>query len=427
METTDWKRPFFLVWTGQAFSLLGSSLVQFALIWWLTQLTGSAAILATATLVAILPSIFLGPFAGALVDRWSRRWVMIISDACVALATLVLVFLFWLKVIQPWHVFVILFIRSLTGVFQGPAMLASTSLMVPEEHLSRITGLNQALRGLMGIAAPPLGALLLQLLPMFGVLSVDIVTALIAIVPLFFVPIPQPGSGKAVTVTPRTILQDVQSGLKYVASWPGLLGIILLAMVLNFLFAPTGSFIPLLVTEHFKGTAWHLSGLESVMGVGIIIGGLGLGAWGGFKKRILTSLVGIIGMCFGIILTSAATADKFWIALVAMGIVGLMSPIANGPLTAIIQARVAPEMQGRVITVLDSGATAMMPISLALAAPIAEFFGVRTWFIVSGSLCALIAAAAFFIKPIMRVEENGSGVSEGVAGVSVTGSITHQS
>ena len=129
MQTTNWKRPFFLIWTGQAISLLGSSLVQFALIWWLTKQTGSAAVLATATLVAILPTVFLGPFAGALVDRWSRRVVMIVSDACVALATLILVVLFWLGIAQPWHIYVILFFRSLTGVFQGPAMLASTSLM----------------------------------------------------------------------------------------------------------------------------------------------------------------------------------------------------------------------------------------------------------------------------------------------------------
>lgn len=407
MQTTNWKRPFFLIWTGQAISLLGSSLVQFALIWWLTKQTGSAAVLATATLVAILPTVFLGPFAGALVDRWSRRVVMIVSDACVALATLILVVLFWLGITQPWHIYVILFFRSLTGVFQGPAMLASTSLMVPQEHLSRITGLNQALRGLMGIAAPPLGALLLELLPMFGVLSVDVVTALIAIIPLFFVFIPQPARQSSAEVTPRAVLRDVRDGLKYVFSWPGLLGIILLAMVLNFLFAPIGSFMPLLITEHFHGNAWHLGGLESVEGVGIIIGGLGLGLWGGFKKQIHTSLVGIIGMSLGIVLTSAAPADKFWIALVGIGWVGLMSPIANGPLMAILQARVDPEMQGRVITVLDSGATAMMPISLALAAPIAEFFGVRMWFFIAGGLCALIALAAFFIKPIVTVEDNG--------------------
>ena len=242
---------------------------------------------------------------------------------------------------------------------------------------------------------------------MFGVLSVDVVTALIAIIPLFFVSIPQPARQSSAEVTPRAVLRDVRDGLKYVFSWPGLLGIILLAMVLNFLFAPIGSFMPLLITEHFHGNAWHLGGLESVEGVGIIIGGLGLGLWGGFKKQIHTSLVGIIGMSLGIVLTSAAPADKFWIALVGIGWVGLMSPIANGPLMAILQARVDPEMQGRVITVLDSGATAMMPISLALAAPIAEFFGVRMWFFIAGGLCALIALAAFFIKPIVTVEDNG--------------------
>ena len=143
---SNWKRTFFLIWTGQAFSLLGSSLVQFALVWWLTQKTGSATVLAAATFVALLPSVFLGPFVGALVDRWNRRIVMIAADGMVALATAALVILFWLDIAQVWHVYVVLFVRSLTGTFHFPAMQASTSLMVPDKHLSRISGLNQALR-----------------------------------------------------------------------------------------------------------------------------------------------------------------------------------------------------------------------------------------------------------------------------------------
>ncbi len=155
---TNWKKRFFLIWTGQAFSLLGSGLVQFALVWWLTRTTGSATVLAGATLAALLPEVFLGPFAGALVDRWNRRLVMIFADAAIALVTFGLVILFWQGNIQVWHVFVALFIRSLGGAFHWPAMQASTSLMVPDDQLARISGINQALRGGMNIIAPPLGA-----------------------------------------------------------------------------------------------------------------------------------------------------------------------------------------------------------------------------------------------------------------------------
>ena len=218
-----WARNFFPIWLGQAFSMLGSGLVQFALVWYLTDKTGSTAILATATLVAILPQAFLSPFAGALVDRWNRRWVMIISDAITALAVLVLAALFLTKSIQIWHIFVIMFIRSLGGAFQFPAMQASTSLMVPQKHLSRLAGANQALQGLLTIAAPPLGALLMALIPIQSILAIDVITAILAITPLFFVVVPQPElTGGHVPVTPRVVLKHVAAGLRSVFNWRGM-------------------------------------------------------------------------------------------------------------------------------------------------------------------------------------------------------------
>ena len=224
-----WLKVFIPIWGGQAFSLFGSSLVQFALVWWMTQKTGSAAVLATASMVALLPEVFLGPFAGALVDRWNRRRVMIIADGSIALVTLGLVLLFAAGRAEIWHIYVALFLRSLGGSFHWPAMQASTSLMVPEKHLARISGANEALHGLLRIAAPPLGALLLMAIPMFAVLMVDIGTAAIAILPLALAHIPQPvRSDGAAAITPRQILQDVREGFRYLFAWPGLLGIMLL-------------------------------------------------------------------------------------------------------------------------------------------------------------------------------------------------------
>ncbi len=147
-------RKFFIVWTGQAFSLFGSALVQFALAWWLTKSTGSATVLATATLVALLPQVLAGPFVGTLVDRWDRKRIMIAADCAIALVTAGLVALFVVGVIRPWHIY-----------------LAS---------LARVAGLNQGLQGAIAVVAPPVGALVLGLLPVPAVLAVDIVTAAIA-------------------------------------------------------------------------------------------------------------------------------------------------------------------------------------------------------------------------------------------------------
>lgn len=289
---TNWKKPFFLIWSGQVFSLLGSGLVGFALIWWLTQTTGSATVLALATLAQILPEVFLGPFAGALVDRWNRRVVMIVADLMIAAATLLLGILFWLGAVEPWQVYVILFVRAVGGIFHWPAMQASTSLMVPEKHLTRIAGLNQTLRGALNILTPALGALLISLIPTYGVIAIDVVTALIAVTPLFFVNIPQPvRTEKAVAVTPRTVLVDVWEGLKYVFTWKGLLAILIMAMLINFLFNPAGMLMPLLVKNFFQGDAWHLSLMESGWGIGLVGGSVLLSIWGGFKRKIITSMV----------------------------------------------------------------------------------------------------------------------------------------
>ena len=195
-SSTNWARTFFTFWTGQALSLFGTQLVQFALVWWLTETTGSATVLATATLVGVLPNVFLAPVAGVLVDRWNRRMIMIVSDSAVALATVGLAVVFAVDVVQVWHVYLALFVRAAMGTFQFPAAQASTSLMVPPEQLARVAGLNQMLHGGMIIVAPPVGALLLGVLPMPGVLAVDVVTALLAVATLTVIAIPQPGRSR---------------------------------------------------------------------------------------------------------------------------------------------------------------------------------------------------------------------------------------
>jgi MFS transporter, DHA3 family, macrolide efflux protein len=404
-----WAAKFFTVWTGQAFSLIGSSLVQFALVWWLTKQTGSATILATSTLVALLPQIFLGPFVGALVDRWDRRMIMILADSGIAVATGVLIFLFATGIVQVWHIYVILFIRSLGSAFHGPSMTASTSLMVPHKHLTRISGLNQLLQGFMSVFAPPLGALLISFMPTQNVLAIDIGTAAMAVIPLLFIPIPQPPrqvSQENGNVEKASYWQDLRAGFTYVVKWPGLFGLILLAMLLNFLLSPSSSLLPLLVLKDFNGGASQLAVVESFFGIGVILGGLVLSAWGGFKRRIMTSFMGIVGIGIGVILTGLSPANMFWLLLVANFIIGVTQVFANGPLMAIFQTTIAPDMQGRVFSLISAGATAMMPLSLLIAGPISDWLGVRVWYVFGGAVCILMTVASLSIPAIMNIEQN---------------------
>lgn len=406
-----WAPRFFTIWIGQAFSLLGSMLVQFALVWWLTQTTGSATVLAMATLAAVLPQVVVGPFAGALVDRWNRRLVMIAADSLIALTTLALIGLYVAGQMRVGHVYVVMFLRSALGAFHWTAMQASTSLLVPNQQLARVAGLNQMLNGAMNIIAPPLGALLLGVLPLHGLLAIDIGTALLAVTPLLFIAIPQPvhsldaaaGSGGA----RPSMWGDLRAGLHYVAEWPGLLAIMAMAMVLNFIVNPAFSLMPILVTKHFGGGALQLGWLESAWGIGVVTGGLALSAWGGFRRRIATSLMGIVGMGIGTLVIGLSPASAFTLALGGMFFGGFMNPMANGPLFAVLQSSVAPEMQGRVMSLVGSGASAMMPLSLLIAGPVADALGVRVWYVVGGLACAAIGLLAFAVPAIMRVEEHG--------------------
>jgi len=411
LPVKKWATRFFSIFIGQAFSLFGSSLVQFALIWHLTQQTGSATVLATASLFGMLPQIILGPVAGTIVDRGNRRTIMIVSDALIAVFTLLLAYLYWSGQIEIWHIYLVLSIRSAGGAFHYPAMAASTTLMVPKEHLSRVAGANQTLQGLISIVAPPVGALLVAALPTHKILMVDVITAIMGITPLLVFTIPQPEKAEVPGSAPASsFMQDLGAGFKYMAAWPGLLMLGLMATLLNFLMAPTSALTPLLVTKYFGKGALELGSLDSLFGVGMIAGGVTLGVWGGFKKKILTSLSGIIAFSFAIIAIAATPADKFWIMLVSMFIIGFMMPLVNGPIQALFQSVVEPAMQGRVLSLVGSVAQAMMPIGFLIAGPVADATSYQTWFWVAGVSNLLIGLAGFFVPALMNMESNHHSV-----------------
>jgi DHA3 family macrolide efflux protein-like MFS transporter len=406
--TSRWALNFFTIWFGQAFSILGSQIVQFALIWWLTVKTGSATVLTFSSVVGIVPQVLLAPLAGVLVDRWNRRITMMVADGISAVAAAVMAGLFALGWVQVWQVFVILFIRSCAGAFHWPAMQASTSLMVPKQHLSRIQGLNQMLYGALGIIAAPLGALVMDLIPLYSVVAIDVVTAALAIAPLFFVYIPQPERSLSTAQAAGgklSVWEDMKAGWRYITGWKGAMIILLMATLINLLVNPAFALLPLLVKGDFHGDAARLALLESAMGFGMMAGGLVLGVWGGFRRRILTTFAGLIGMGAGILLIGITPASLFAMAVVAMFVAGFMNPITNGPVQAVLQAVVAPEMQGRVFTLVGSIAALMSPLGLMIAGPLSDTVGVRAWFIVGGITTAVMGIACFLIPAAVHLED----------------------
>ena len=399
-------RPFFTVWTGQVFSLLGTELVQFALVWWLTKTTGSAMVLALASMMAVLPRIFVSPVAGALVDRLNRRLVMMMADGLSALAIVVLALLFAFDAVQVWHVYAVMFVRAACGAFHWPAMQASTTLMVPEEHLARVAGLNQALQGMGSIVAPPLGAVLLSVLPMQGVLAIDVVTAVLAITSLFIVHVPQPDRTEVTAQASQpSMVADLREALRFLRSWPGILMIIVMSVLINLLIFPALSLQPLLVIEHFGGDALQLAALQSAFGIGMVAGGVTLSAWGGFKRRALTGLLALALSGVGFAIVGLAPANAFPLAVGAIFFAWFMQPIASGVLFAVLQIIVPAEMQGRVFTLLQSAAGAMIPLGLVIAGPLADVLGIQIWFLIAGVTTVIMGIGALFVPAITRLDE----------------------
>ena len=396
-------RTFWIIWSGQAISLVGSQASQFALVWWLTEQTGSPAILTTATLVALLPSIVLGPVIGALVDRRSRRLTMIVADSAVALGSLVLAALFLTGSASTTVVLLFILWRAIGGAFHAPAMLAATSLMVPAEHLSRVQGVNQMLQGGIGIFSAPLGAVLLGLLGMTGVLAVDVLTALFAVLPLLFVFIPEPERSVEGT-REAPVLQDIRAGLQYLRRLPGHLAFIGFAAAINLFLVPAFALLPLLVLQELRGDVGSQAWLTAAFSTGIIGGGLLLGIWGGFRSRVRTALAAIVGLGAATVVLGMTPVGLFYLAVSAVFVVGACSAVANGAIAAVLQATVAPEYQGRVFTLVASVAAAMTPVGLLVATPIADLAGVRAWYLAGGIVCALLGAAAFLVRPILAME-----------------------
>jgi DHA3 family macrolide efflux protein-like MFS transporter len=390
------------MWFSQGVSLIGTVVVEFALAWYLTRETGSATVLATAMMVALIPQIVLGPFIGSLVDRWNRKKIMIFSDLAIAVITAVLVVLFLTKSIQIWHIYTAMVLRAIGQTFHFPAMLASIATIVPEKHLSRSAGLNQMLQGVVNIAAPPLGALLMELLPMYGVLAVDIGTAILAVIIIIPLAIPQP-ENKSLGVK-INVIGDMLQGFRYLMKKRGLTLMVWYFALVSFFTGPAISLFPLLVNRNLGGDVLKLGWLNAAFGVGTIAAGFLLGIWGGFKKRVHTMLLGFI-VCGITSIGLGFTSEPLFYFIVAISILmGASVAFIDAPYIAIVNSVVDKDMQGRVFTMVNSLSGLAMPLGLAIAGPLADIIGIEWMYFISGASFVIMALVALSSRTFMNLE-----------------------
>jgi DHA3 family macrolide efflux protein-like MFS transporter len=397
-----WRLRFWSIWGGQALSLIGSALTQFVLIWWITLNAGSASALSIAGVMALLPQALLGPLGGTLADRFSRRVIMIVTDTVSAVCMLVLVWLFQSDQIQLWHLYTMLFIRSSMQAFQTPAATASTAMLVPGDWLDRVAGLNQMLQGVLTIAAAPLGALLLAFLPFQGALLVDVVTALLGIVPLLIFAIPQP---QRTDMQQSGFWSDFVGGARVVLHNRGLLLLYGLMALVVLTIMPTFTLTPLLVKEYFRGGVNEVAFMEGLAGIGIIAGGLLIAAVPIFKRKIVTILASFAISCAMVALTALTPVSLFWLAAIWWGLSGVTFSTGNAPLMALIQTQVPNQLQGRVFALLNTVMGIAAPLGLGFAALLGEQIGVRGVFVVGGVASAVICLLGFAVPSLLRIEE----------------------
>lgn len=411
-QTRSWLSRFLLILVGQGFSLLGSGLVQFAIIWWLTRETGSPIVLTIASIVGLVPMILVSPWAGVVADRFNRKRVLILADSFIATATLLMAVLFYMGQLEVWLIYVLLALRATGSAFHQPAFDAAMPLIAPPEQLVRVSAMMQMIRSGINLVSPMLGALLIEVFNLPTVLLIDVVTAFIAVLLLAPVPIPDVHDPSSMQSSARGYLRDLQEGIRYVRRWRGLSILILIFAFSNFLLSPMLSLMPLIVRTYFGGGARHYGYFEIAFAFGMIAGSLSLTVWGGFRRKIVS--INLAQIVCGLALTAAGFAqpDQYPIVLASIFVCGITSAYINSPAMAIVQTQVDKEMLGRVMSIISTLCMIAMPISLAFAGPLADRIGLMPIVYVPGLISALVGALCFAIPSLMGIEKTRTAGSE---------------
>ncbi len=394
-------RSYLFFWSGQLVSLLGSSVAQFVIIWWITLETGSALYLSIAAFLGLVPMIILTPFAGVLVDRWSRKALIGIADFLQALVTVVLIFLFWLGSVSIWQVLVLLTLRGIFQAFHSPAVSAIVPLMVPKAKLSRINGLNYLFTGAVTLIGPVVAALLLAFWKISQILWIDAVTFIVAVIPLLLITIPSVRKKQ----DKSSFGKDLGEGLAFIKNGRGFLPLLMVATVVNFLLTPLSTLLPYYVKFDHLGEVSDLAIVMAFFQGGILAGGLLMSVMKGFKKKMVAIVSSVYIIFLGYGLVALTPTGVFWFMAIGGLIMAFCVPIANVSIQTIIQTVVPMKMQGRVNSVTMALASAATPVGMILSGVIVEFTRTANLFLGCAGLGVLVLTLSWFLTDIRHVEK----------------------
>lgn len=400
----NWKRVFAIIWTGQFLSILTSSIVNFAIVLWLSLETGSAEVLAFATMAALLPQSVLGLFTGIFIDRWKRKRVMIMADSFIAFCTLILAVLFYFDLAKISHIYVLLALRSVGSAFHMPAMQASVPLLAPKSELMRIAGINQVIQSVCNIAGPALAGLFITMMKMTNILLLDVAGAAFACLSLCFVFIPDPSHEER--NSELHLWREAKEAIMEVRNQYGLSWLFLLSILATFVIMPVSVLFPLITLNHFAGNAFQVSLVEVSWGGGALLAGALLG----LKKYRWNEILLINGMYIALGLTFLFSgllpvSGFIWFAvLTALG--GVCGSLYFATFTTVIQSRIDPGVMGRVFSFYMSFSMLPSMIGLLSTGFLADSIGLGNTFIISGGFLCLIGIISFFIPSLISLKES---------------------
>lgn len=363
---------FTIVWAGQLISVLASTMTQFALTIWAYQETGSATALGIISAAFVVPFLLISPIAGVLVDRHNRKMMMMISDLTAVVPTIGILILYASGNLQIWHLYIAAAVNGLGNAFQWPAYSAAISTMLPKENYSRANGMMSLVESVPGVLAPLLAGILLPIITLTGILTIDVITFIVAILALVAVHIPQPVRTVEGQSEQGSIFKEAAYGFKYIFARRGLLGLLTFFIALNFIIGLSISLFSPFILERTNQNSATLGLVTSANAIGAVIGGLLISLWGGFKRRMTSIFLGeaLTGL-FLLVVFGLGRSIPVWVIGVVIG--GIFPIFTNGASQAIWQAKVAPDVQGRVFSARRMIAWSVGPITPILAGLLADY------------------------------------------------------
>jgi DHA3 family macrolide efflux protein-like MFS transporter len=396
----NWKKNTALFLAGQGLSLFGSMLVQYAITWHVTLQTQSGSMMTLFIIAGILPMFFVSPFAGVWADRFNRKYLINGADAVIAVVSLIMAVCFFLGFNYIWLLFVCTALRAIGQGIQSPAVGAFLPEIVPQEHLARINGINGSIQSFSMLAAPALSGVLLSFASIEYIFFVDVVTAAIGIAIVFFwVKSPARKPEAARSGTGIGYFHDLKEGFAYMRRHRFILELILFSMLFFIVAAPSAFLTPLQVTRDFGAEVWRLTAIEMAFSIGMMLGGILLGVWGGFKNKIYS--MGLAWALFGLEAVALGFLPRFVPYVAVMGFCGVTMQLYNIPSMTLMQTKIDPAYMGRVFSVFGMVSSLVMPAGMLIWGPLADMVSVRYLLIVTGVVMA-IASIPFLASRALR-------------------------